>query len=494
MIGKTTIGTSFGGCVRYQFEGHKNKGEEKKAEVLEAVGVRGESADRMIADFNRGRKLNPELGRAVWHTSISFNPDDAPQLTNEKMLAVAQDYVAGMGLDQTQYVLIRHHDQPHPHVHLIANRVDNRGKTISDSHNYARSQALLQELSIKHGLTPVAERRPGKQRAEQLQGADLSRHQIRQVISQALSQCSTTQQFEQQLKTQGIGYQLRRNEAGKSVGISFSKDGHTFKGSAIDRKYSHDGLLRQIQANLDRVNAQRATQAAKQAPGAVENLQAASRAPVGRKSLESPEKAPELTELERKWQKSYERYSTPLREGNAAIRSQNELVGQVVRYLEQHPSLAAAEQLLQHGSVQQHYYLRADLSKQIQSHQAHHRALGWATEQRQQLSQQAQERKLFGLGGPTDRAKEAQEKLAILDNPPRQLPEKHYQFALQAQLTRPPQPIQIQAAAYLAKEKPLLSLSEYARQMEQIEQQRIRDQAKAQAQKPEKKRGRGLGM
>ena len=170
MIGKTSIGSSFGGCVRYQFEGHKNSQADKRAEVLEAVGVRANSASSMTADFNRGRLLNPELGKAVWHTSISFNPDDAAKLTNEKMLAVAHDYLAGMGLDQTQYAIIRHHDQPHPHFHIIANRVANDGQTISDSHNYKRSEKLLQQLSQQHQLTPVASKRSELIRPAQLVG------------------------------------------------------------------------------------------------------------------------------------------------------------------------------------------------------------------------------------------------------------------------------------------------------------------------------------
>ncbi|RZJ93174.1 MAG: relaxase/mobilization nuclease, partial [Hymenobacter sp.] len=97
MISRTTIGRSFGGVVRYQFEGRKEQPSDKQAEVLVAVGVRADSAAHMSADFNRGRQLNPNLGQAVWHTSLSFNPDDAAKLDSVKMLAIAEGYVQKMG-------------------------------------------------------------------------------------------------------------------------------------------------------------------------------------------------------------------------------------------------------------------------------------------------------------------------------------------------------------------------------------------------------------
>lgn len=249
MIGKTVIGRSFGGCVQYQFEGHKNSTEKKQAEILEAVGVRADSPQNMTADFNRGRKLNPELGQAVWHTSISFNPDDAGKLTNETMLAVAHDYLTGMGLDQTQYAIVRHHDKEHPHFHIVANRVANNGQTISDSHNYKRSEHLLKRLSQKHGLTPVGRKRPERIHAGALTGADKIRYQTYMAVSQALEGCTSAQQFGERLRATGVTVDTRQNAAGEEVGISFKNGPYLFKGSELDRKLSFGKIVAQIEQN-----------------------------------------------------------------------------------------------------------------------------------------------------------------------------------------------------------------------------------------------------
>ena len=466
MIGKTSIGTSFGGCVRYQFEGHKHSQEQKQADVLEAVGVRMSSASSMTADFNRGRLLNPDLGRAVWHTSVSFNPDDTAKLTNEKMLAVAQDYLKGMGLDQTQYVIIRHHDQPHAHFHLIANRVDNAGQAISDSHNYARSQALLKELAIKHELTPVAERRLPQQRPEQLQGADRSRHQIRQTLEQVLTTCSTGQAFAERLQAQGITYQVRQNEGGKAVGVSFAKDGHTFKGSDIARSYSYAGIVKQLEANYRQ---QQAAVAQKQAAQAIKPIEPVSRVVQAQAPSEEPKKAPVLSELDRKWQSDYQQHVHRLSLLNEQIRTSNAWAEQAALRLAQHPTLKTAQALKQECPD---YGLRQVLDQQIKESESYQFQLAWRAEQRQLLSRQAGS--WFGL---SSEAQEAKAKLRYLNDPQGSgldypMREKHYTFWLHArEETRPKPSFGFEPGLYQKEEHSIMSLSRFSQQREAAERQ-----------------------
>ena len=250
MISRTTIGRSFAGLVRYQFEGRKDLPSDKQAEVLTAVGVRADSAVSMSADFNRGRQLNPNLGQAVWHTSLSFNPDDAARLDSTKMLAIAEDYVRKMGLDRTQYAIIRHHDQPdNQHLHIIANRVGNDGLTIKDGQNFYRSKQALTELIQEHGLTAPKGLRPEKQHPAQLQGVDLTKHKIKEALGTVLASATDSKALREGLQEQSITFQVFRTKEGKPAGISFEKSGQTFKGSEIHRSYSIAGIGKQLVAN-----------------------------------------------------------------------------------------------------------------------------------------------------------------------------------------------------------------------------------------------------
>lgn len=249
MIGKTTIGKGFGGCVDYQFEGHLHLQEDKRAVVLEAVGVRADTAAEMTADFNRGRRLNSKLTRAVWHTSISFNPDDTAKMSDAKMLDVARDYIKGMGLANTQYAVIRHNDQPHAHFHIVANRVSNDGTTISDGNNYYRSQKLLKELTEKHGLTPVGDIRPELTRPDRLDPVERAKYEIGLIAREVLKTCTDPTAFAPAMAAKGVDVREHRNDAGKATGISFKYDGQTLKGSSVHRSLSLAKIVAQINAN-----------------------------------------------------------------------------------------------------------------------------------------------------------------------------------------------------------------------------------------------------
>ena len=58
-----------------------------------------------------------------------------------------------MGIKDTQYVIVRHHNTPNPHCHLIFNRVDNNGKRISDSNWLKGNVRVCKELKQKYGTT-----------------------------------------------------------------------------------------------------------------------------------------------------------------------------------------------------------------------------------------------------------------------------------------------------------------------------------------------------
>ena len=57
-----------------------------------------------------------------------------------------------MGIRDTQFIIARHTDRKHPHCHIVFNRVDNNGKTISDKNDRYRNEKVCKELTEKYGL------------------------------------------------------------------------------------------------------------------------------------------------------------------------------------------------------------------------------------------------------------------------------------------------------------------------------------------------------
>ena len=111
MIGKIKKGSGFKGCVNYVL------GKEQAA-LLHAEGVLTESRGDIIRSFCMQTGMNPDLKKPVGHTALSFSEKDKHQLNDERMVQIAHDYMEKMGIKNTQYIIVRHFDRDHPHIHV----------------------------------------------------------------------------------------------------------------------------------------------------------------------------------------------------------------------------------------------------------------------------------------------------------------------------------------------------------------------------------------
>ena len=229
MIGKIISGSSFSGTVGYVMK--------EKSRILEAEGIVPPDAKRMAEDFNDQTLLNPRLKNTVGHISLSFSPKDAPRMTDALMTQIAKEYMQKMGITDTQYLLVRHLDQPHPHCHLVYNRVGNDGQTISDKNIKIRNAKVCRELTEKYGLYLA----PGKDdvRRERLREPDKTRYEIYDAIKRCLPRCAGWKGLEKRLGEQGIGVRYKYcGNTDRKQGVLFSKNGFEFSGSKIDRAFS----------------------------------------------------------------------------------------------------------------------------------------------------------------------------------------------------------------------------------------------------------------
>ena len=215
----------------------------EESRILEAEGVMPPEVKDMVQDFKDQTMLNPRLKNTVGHISLSFSPKDAPRMTDALMTQIAKEYKQKMGITDTQYLLVRHLDQPHPHCHLVYNRVGNDGQTISDKNIKIRNAKVCRELTEKYGLYLA----PGKDdvRRERLREPDKTRYEIYDAIKRCLPRCAGWKGLEKQLEKQGIGVRYKYcGNTDRKQGVLFSKNGFEFSGSKIDRAFSFTKLDR----------------------------------------------------------------------------------------------------------------------------------------------------------------------------------------------------------------------------------------------------------
>ena len=235
MIGKIIAGSSFAGTVGYVIK--------EQSRILAAEGITPPDIRDMVQDFKDQTLLSPRLRNAVGHISLSFSSKDAPRMTDALMTQIAKEYMQRMGITDTQYLLVRHLDQPHPHCHLVYNRVGNNGQTISDKNIKIRNAKVCRTLTEKYGLHLA----PGKEsvRRERLREPDKTKYEIYDAIKTCLPNCGNWNDLELRMKERGVSMRYKYcGSTNQKQGVLFGKNGFEFSGSKIDRQFSYSKLNR----------------------------------------------------------------------------------------------------------------------------------------------------------------------------------------------------------------------------------------------------------
>lgn len=235
MIGKIIAGTSFAGTVGYVIK--------EQSRILAADGVTPPDVREMVQDFKDQTLLNPRIKNTVGHISLSFSPKDGVRMTDALITQIAKEYMQKMGITDTQYLLVRHLDQPHPHCHLVYNRVGNNGQTISDKNMKIRNAKVCRALTEKYELHLA----PGKEsvRRERLREPDKMKYEIYDAIKTCLPNCGNWNDLELRLKERGISMRYKYcGSTNQKQGVLFCKNGFEFSGSKIDRQFSYSKLNR----------------------------------------------------------------------------------------------------------------------------------------------------------------------------------------------------------------------------------------------------------
>jgi hypothetical protein len=245
MMAKIVKGSSFGGCVRY-VTGKMN------AKLLDADGVLLDSKQSIIDSFEAQSQLNPRLGRKVGHISLNFSVQDKNRIGDAFMLKVAGEYMQKMGFVDTQFIVVRHNDREHPHCHIVFNRVDNNGQTISDKNDRLRSVKACREITERHGLY-IANGKENVNR-QQLRDPDSVKYAIYDAVKATLPHCRNWADLEKLLAREDIAVTFKyKGGTDTKQGVIFGKDGFSFNGSKIDRAFSFSKLDTALNANAQRL-------------------------------------------------------------------------------------------------------------------------------------------------------------------------------------------------------------------------------------------------
>src|SRR3569833_3000714 len=157
-----------GSTLRY----HEQKERQRQAECLTAVNLAKDlehlTREDKLYHFNRLSTLHESLKMIVQHVSLNFHPTD--RLSNEEMVKFADRYMQRIRFGDQPYLVYRHHDRKHPHMHIVSSIVRQDGTPIEvNKRDCHHSSQLTRELEKEYHLTPLGEWRKQQQTARQAQ-------------------------------------------------------------------------------------------------------------------------------------------------------------------------------------------------------------------------------------------------------------------------------------------------------------------------------------
>lgn len=164
MVAKISSGKSIRGILNY----NEQKVTEGKAQLILASGFGGEIGTlglvNKVQRFGHLTILNEKVKTNALHISLNF--DSGESLSTDRLQQIAMAYMDKIGFGDQPYLVYRHGDAAHDHVHIATINIQADGKRI-DIHNIGRlvsepaRKAIEQEFGLVKAESKQFKTQPG---------------------------------------------------------------------------------------------------------------------------------------------------------------------------------------------------------------------------------------------------------------------------------------------------------------------------------------------
>lgn len=247
MMATIVKGMNFAGLVDYVNKGRNN------SKLLASKDVCTVSRDTIIDSLvHQVKDSNTTISKPVGHIALSWHKNDEPKLDDNMMIKVAQDYMERMGIRDTQYMLVRHYDRDHPHLHIVYNRIDNNGNTITDRNELFRNMTVCKAITQEYGFYMAQGKRDVNR--NRLKGKTKTLYRNRDLILAEALKSHSWAEFSERLKEIGIKIGFRYGKNGQGiVGVVFSTKDQSYGGAKLDKDLKFQSLDARFGGELARI-------------------------------------------------------------------------------------------------------------------------------------------------------------------------------------------------------------------------------------------------
>ena len=266
MVAKITIPKSIEAALNY----NEKKVQKGTAQCLHAANYLNDAAKmnfhQKLDGFENNNRLNKMATTKTLHVSLNFDPSE--KISENKLIEIASVYMDKIGFGDQPFIIYKHGDAGHPHIHIVSTTIKNDGSRIN-THNIGRNQsekarkeieqwyglvkAERQQQLLKPGIKPVDAEKA-------VYGKSETKRSISNVVGAVFSQYKFTSlpEFNAALKQFNVVADRGKEEGRiyKNRGLVYrilnadgNKVGVPLKASSIGCKPILDNLERKFTAN-----------------------------------------------------------------------------------------------------------------------------------------------------------------------------------------------------------------------------------------------------
>jgi hypothetical protein len=134
---------------------NQHKVEEGKAECLMAANYPVDfamlSPSQRLAFIERTAATRPTVIKNAVHITLNFSPGE--QIGDELMKKITEEFMEDIGFGKQPYLVFRHDDAAHPHLHIVTTRVTPQGENLDMNFiGELKSRPSCDRLEEKYGL------------------------------------------------------------------------------------------------------------------------------------------------------------------------------------------------------------------------------------------------------------------------------------------------------------------------------------------------------
>ncbi|MGI8503581.1 MAG: relaxase/mobilization nuclease domain-containing protein [Hassallia sp.] len=250
----------------------------KEGASIIGTNVNSATPNELAREFSLAKRSNPEFKNACAHIILSIPHRSSNHLKGEyhehlddlQYSSVGQRFLEemgylGEGLHKSQYVIGRHTDREHEHIHIIASRIKMDATVVPDSWDYRKAEVAarklekefgleptpcssekvvqkLQEIGIEASVTSTLRKPPTIKQLKHTSGKPPIAQMIADAVDALAADKPTFTQLVSRLKEKNIIVHPKLDNQNNILGIAYEMNNVKIAGYQIGKGYSFPGL------------------------------------------------------------------------------------------------------------------------------------------------------------------------------------------------------------------------------------------------------------